>query len=101
VTRARAEAKEIDDQVKELEAAVLAVGGVRLKAQKSKVEGIKEQIETLQVCVCVCVCVYMYVCMFVHVYIYICLCVCTCVRVSMPERLHVFCGFLQQPDAHR
>ena len=49
VVKAQAAAQLLEQEVKSLEEAIMAVGGVRLRSQKSKVEGLKEQIDTLQV----------------------------------------------------
>ncbi len=49
VAKAKSAASSVEEAVKSLEAAVMAVGGVRLRTAKAKVEGIKEQIDTLQV----------------------------------------------------
>ncbi len=49
VAKAKGAAEQVEAEVKRLEEAVMAAGGVKLRAQKSKVEGIREQISTLQV----------------------------------------------------
>ena len=59
----------------------MAVGGVRLKAQKSKVEGLKEQIETLQVRLLI----------YVKYYECVRMCMCVCVTVIEVSKIILIC----------
>ena len=48
VNKAKAAAATVEAEVKAVEEAILNIGGVKLRAQKAKVEGLTQQIATLQ-----------------------------------------------------